>query len=135
MNMEKLQILSISKTREDLIQKREASWNEEKFDYEEPYEKEIDDLGNQIFDYLKKYRQFLPFEFIFEELTKLGHSPNLLYDDNGHFAMVSDGYQSISEEIADTEMAFLVTKRYWKNSVKEALDFYLDDNELENIEK
>lgn len=119
------QIQDLNKRREGLLQIHEDSWNPKTNKYEVDGH-EIDELADQIYSLLKNHKDDLSFEFIFEQLTKLGHAPNLLYDDNGHFALVGDGYQSVPDEISDVEMQFFVEKEHWKNSVREALSEYLD---------
>jgi len=119
------QIQDLSKRRDGFLQIREDSWNPKTNKYEVD-DKEIDKLGDQIFSLLKIHKDDFPLEFIIEQLTKLGHAPNLLYDDNGHFALVGDGYQSIADGISDVELQFFVEKENWKNSVREALNEYLD---------
>jgi len=120
------QIQDLNKRREGLLQIHEDSWNPKTNKYEVDGH-EIDELADQIYSLLKNHKDDLSFEFIFEQLTKLGHAPNLLYDDNGHFALVGDGYQSVPDEISDVEMHFFVEKEHWKNSVREALDEYFDE--------
>ena len=118
-------IENLSKKRYEYIKQRENSWNEEKEEYEiDP--SEIDELANQIQDLIKSGRYELPFEFIIEELTKLGDAPCIFYDDNGHFAISGDGYCSVSLEVDDWEGTFFVEKSMWKDSMREALDYYLD---------
>jgi len=120
------QIQDLNKKRDVFLQIREDSWNPKTNKYEVSDE-EIDKLADQIISLIREHRNDLPFEFIFEQLTKLGHAPNLLYDDNGHFALIGDGYQSVPDEISDIEMQFFVEKEHWKNSIREALDDYLDN--------
>jgi len=120
------QIQDLNKKRQGFLQIREDSWNPQTNKYEVSDE-EIDKLADQIISLIKEHRNDLAFEFIFEQLTKLGYAPNLLYDDGGHFAIVSDGFQSLpDDEPCDIDMHFFVQSQHWKNSVKEALDYYLD---------
>jgi hypothetical protein len=56
----------------------------------------------------------------------LGDAPNLLYDDNGHWSITSDGFQSVVTVPSDVETHFFIEKEKWKNTIREALDFYLD---------
>lgn len=131
-SVEEIHIENLSKKRYEYIHQYNDSWDDEAGDYtiEEP--KEIDELGDEIFKYIKLWKRSLPFEFIFEELTKLGHAPSLLYDDDGRFAIVSDGYQTVPiGEATDVEMGHLVKKERWKDSIREALDDYLNNDEDE----
>jgi len=123
------EIKELGKKRNNLLDIREASWDETILDYTNNPEKEIDQLAEEIFAKIKENRNLLPFEFIMEELTMLGQAPNLLYDDNGHFALSGSCFQSISEEIDDVEMFLLVPKNNWKNTIREALNVYLDEED------
>lgn len=114
------------KTRDLFLDTYENSWNQEKYIHEIDEPEEIDKLGDEILLLLKENQDDLPIDFIIESLTKLGDSPSILYDDNGFFAVVTDGFQSISEiSPDDTEMSFYVEKANWKPTVREALKFYL----------
>jgi len=88
---------------------------------------EVDILADEILDSIKKWRYVLPFEFIFDELTKLGWAPCLLYDDDGHFAVADDGWSEIPEESpGDIHLGHYITKNQWKDSIREALNYFLD---------
>jgi len=122
-------IESLNKQRDGFLQIREDSWNPKTFKYEVEDPK-IDELSDEIFSLIKEHRNNLSFEFIIEQLTKLGHSPALLYDDDGRFAIICDGYQSVpQDEASDIEMQYFVEKKHWKNSIREALDYYLDSED------
>ena len=63
-----------------------------------------------------------------ESLTKLGEAPNILYDDNGNFAVTGTGFQSVSmDEISDVTMSFFVLKEHWFKTIREALKYYLSE--------
>ena len=109
---------------ENLSKKRYEYFSQDKIS--EKDQNQIDDLARQILDYIKNWRYALSFKFIFEELTNLGWAPNLLYDDNGNFAISGDGIQSISDEPDDCDMHHFIKKDLWKPSIREALDYYLD---------
>lgn len=121
------EILKLSKKRYEFIELQNDSYNEETNKYEKEY-KEIDSLGKEILDSIKKYKDRLEFDFILIELTKLGHAPNLLYDDNGKFAIEGSGFQTVAfgDEPVDMEMQFFIEAEYWKDTPREALDFYLN---------
>lgn len=127
-SVEQNHIENLSKKRYEYVNMYENSYDEEKMKYtiEEP--KEIDELGDNIYESLKKWRRQLSFEFIIEELTKLGQAPCLLYDDNGHFAVCGDGTQSVPfGDKSDIILAHFVEKDSWKDSPREALNSYLDE--------
>jgi hypothetical protein len=123
---EQLYIQKLSDKRYDYINEREDSWDEESGHYTVDENPDIDILAIQILEKIKEWRANLTFEFIFEELTKLGQAPCLLYDDNGHFAISGDGFCSVSTEIQDWEGFCSAEKDSWKNTIREALDYYLD---------
>lgn len=126
---EKTHIENLSKKRYEYLKIQEDSWNEDILDYEnEP--KEINELADEILKCIQQWREELSFEFIFEELTKLGWAPCLLYDDNGNFAVSGEGMQGINPDGADNcEMIHFVEKDKWKPTIREALYHYLDDDE------
>lgn len=86
----------------------------------------IDEYANEIRKLLKENFESLEFEFIFEQLSCLGEAPNLLYDDDGHWTVTSDGFQSVTANGPDDwEGTFFVKKEDWKNTPREALKQYL----------
>jgi len=89
--------------------------------------KKIDDLAEEILRYIKLYFENLPFDFIMDQLANLGQCPNLLNDDNGHWAVTSDGFQNVPKggEPDDIETHFYVEASEWKDTPKEALLHYL----------
>ena len=94
---------------------------------------QIDNLANEIGNWLQKYQLFLPFEFIMEQLSRLGDAPSLLYDDDGHWCVTSDGFQNvIVDGPADWEGVFTISKELWKNTPREALEAYLSQNDEED---
>jgi len=128
MRMNKQQeITTLSNSRENLLYEQEASWNEDtcKYDYDS---KEIDVLGVKIHSMLNEHKEELPVDFIIEELTKLGHAPCLMYDDNGNFAVTGDGFQELSDDdTCDMSIYTFIKKEQWKPTVREALYDYLKD--------
>ena len=98
---------------------------------EEP--KEIDVLIEKIRKYVMDNLNILPVDFIVESLSDLGHAPNILYDDNGMFAVTSDSVQTVhAGDPVDMTMSFMVTKRFWKPSIREALVYYLTNEDEED---
>ena len=122
-------IENLSKERYGYIYERNDSWDEEAGIYSLEENPKIDQLADEILDLLKKLRDDLPFEFIFDELTKLGQAPCLLYDDNGYFAISASGYCSVNLEPDNWEGSFFVQKNMWKDSIREALNYYLDEDD------
>lgn len=123
----KEEIKKLSDLRYEFIDEQEKSWNEKKLDYN--YNPpEIDKLGERILTKIKTDKDQLEFEFIIEELTKLGQAPNMIYDDNGHFAVTSTGIQEVPEHNDPQGIAVtsFITEDQWKNSPREALYYYLE---------
>lgn len=128
-------INKLSYKRQELWKQYEDSWVEiaQKYDMEEP--KDIDILGEEILLLLQQNFDSLPVDFIIEELTKLGQAPSLIYDDNGHFAITSDGYSSICDEPQDAQVFCFVSKSQWKPTIREALKYYMfscDEDQMSN---
>lgn len=116
----------------DLISRRkcilDSQRNDDSESVEEEKDKRIDEMGDEIDSLLKTHRKELEVDFIIDSLTCLGECPSLLYDDDGHFALTSDGSQSMSltESPHDMDMVFWVKKEQWKDTIREALNHYLD---------
>lgn len=74
-----------------------------------------------------------PVDFIIETLTKFGQAPNLVYDDNGRFAVSSDGFNQVvtDDELIDQPMTIFVEKHMWYKTIREALYHYLTYSEDE----
>lgn len=54
---------------------------------------QISDNATKIRAFLRDNQSVLPVDEILETLTKLGASPSVIYDDNGHFTIGRDGWQ------------------------------------------
>ena len=128
-NLEKIEeISSLSQLRQEYVKKWEDSYNEGSEEYEDHLsELEMDKLSDTIWAHIREHRSVLPLEFILEELTVLGGSPYLVYNDNGYFAMTEDGFNSVnSGEPVDSAINCFVYASQWKKTIREALDNYLD---------
>lgn len=119
----------LQRIRQHQIDKYTESLDSSTFKYTMEESKEIEENAEKIKQLLKKGSHKLPFEFIIEQLTHLGQAPCLLYDDNGHFAVSSDGVSQVSteEDPADIGITSFVTKDMWKETPREALNYYLKD--------
>lgn len=58
-----------------------------------------------------------------QDLAKGGACPNLLNDDNGHWALTFDGFQTIpsSEEPEDVSLSCFIESDMWKDTIREAM--------------
>lgn len=121
------EIKMLSDSRYEYIDIHNKSWDDDLGNYTTEEPKEIDELSDKIYDLLVEYQKTLSFEFIIEELTKLGQAPCLLYDDNGHFAVVGSGFQSLpsGDDTEDITSSFIVEKELWFDTIREALTHYL----------
>jgi hypothetical protein len=92
--------------------------------------KKVDELGDEIYTYIKSYHESLPVDFVMEQLANLGHCICLLYDDNGHWVFSSAGFQNVpmSDEPEDIDTQFFVKAKEWKNTIREALNDYLNED-------
>lgn len=133
-------IFELSKKRYAILEDIRSYWDEDLIDYSidtSSMDKEVDSLGDQIYIQLKDNFDELPFEFILEELTRLGHAPCLVYDDNGHFAVSGDGFNPIIDEEEmedeenpfDFEMTIFCNSSSFKKTPREALKHYLFSEE------
>jgi len=88
---------------------------------------QIDELGDKILKILTTNVNVLEFDFIMQHLSYLGECVNLINDDNGHWAVCGDGYQSVAygDEPVDVETHFFIEAIHWKDTPKEALIHYL----------
>lgn len=126
-NKKEIEIKDLSKKRDKSLKEYENSWDEKSEKYIMSSE-EIDSLEKEIYKKIKEWKDFLSFEFIIDELTKLGHAPNLLYDDNGNFAITGDGFQTVPiNGPCDMEMSFFIEKDKWSPTIREALNKYLNE--------
>ena len=103
------------------------SFDEITFEYtiEEP--KEIDDIGDEIRTLIKSGIKTLDVDFILESLTTLGDAPQMMYDDNGHFAFSGDCLAPVTSDKFDENVQFTVfiEPDYWFDNIRDALEYYL----------
>jgi len=103
----------------------------------DPKEKElnekVDRLAEEIIKSILSHFDFLQFDFIMEQIAKLGSCPNLLNDDNGNWAVSTDGYQNVvsGDDPQDVATHFFIEAKEWKKTPKEALKYFLEENEEE----
>lgn len=68
-----------------------------------------------------------------EALVAQGDCPGIINDDNGHWAVSGSGMQSISAgpHPSDVSTAFFVPAGSWRESIRKAIDAYLDEEDDE----
>lgn len=103
-----------------------------------PEDKEAESIETAILVTLViPYFETYPCDFIIETLTKLGQAPNIMYDDNGLFAVSGAGYQPVvtGDEKLEGIISVLCTPEMWQKTIREAIWHYLttqtiDENKL-----
>ncbi len=87
----------------------------------------VDEIKDQIMFVIKKDFDSFEVDFIIETLTSFGDGPNIVYDDNGLFAVSSDGMQPVvtGDEKIEGSLTIFVEAQQWKPSIREALKHYL----------
>lgn len=88
---------------------------------------QVDEISEDITNSLIEYFDDYEVDFILETLTHFGDAPNLIYDDNGLFAVTCDGYQPVvtGNQKIEGEFIVFVEKKQWKKTIREALKYYL----------
>lgn len=122
-------IKQILKERMTYIKLREESFDEETLKYTVPMPKEVDSMAKEVEKLLKEHFKELPVDFIIETLTHLGQAPNVMYDDNGYFAVSGDGLQEVvyGRKKIEGGMTVIVNKKMWKKTIREALKYYMEN--------
>lgn len=88
---------------------------------------EADAIQFRITNSFKNHFHLYACDFILETLTMFGLAPNLVYDDNGKFAVSCQGYQPVvtgNERIAGA-LTIVVEKNMWKSTIRAALFRYV----------
>lgn len=94
---------------------------------------EVDEIMNIIVKEFENNIDNFEFDFIFETLTMFGWAPNLIYDDNGRFAVSGNGYcPTVIDKKIEGMFSVYVEKDDWKKTPKKALKRYLEKSVSEN---
>jgi len=109
------------------------SWDETIGEYgeytiDEP--KEVDELGDKIRELINEGANDLPVDFVLESLTHLGQAPQVVYDDNGHFAVSGTGMDPVmmtdsGKYEENVSISAFIEPDMWKDTIREALKHYL----------
>lgn len=112
----------------DLINKRSELLN---VDYDDPI---ADKIENEIIQILINNFNDFEVDFVTETITYLGYAPQLIYNDNGKFAIGTLVYFPVSiDEPIEGSMVITFEKDEWKDSIREALYYYLINKFTSNI--
>ncbi len=87
-----------------------------------------DSIKDTIIESIKTNFLMYPVDFILETYTCFGAAPNLVYDDNGRFAISDIGFQPVvmGDELLDEDIVTtFVVKDMWKTTIREALRYYV----------
>ena len=125
MNQIEIEISEMLTLRELELQKYYSSYNEIEDKYTLDFPNSVNVYDRLIISELKESFDKISIDFIIETLNHLGNSVNLVYDDNGHYSLCSDGYQTISDDIQAQTIISFVEKEEWKDNIKEAVLRYL----------
>ena len=71
-----------------------------------------------------------------EEATARGCCPNVVFDDNGHWACTDDGMQNVlvGDTPGDLESVVWVEARLFRKTIREAIDLYLTEDTADSAE-
>ena len=106
-----------------LLDIRSAKYSEDEND------PQVDTIRDEILAVIKGNFYSYEVDFILETLTRFGSAPNLVYDDNGMFAISDSGYQPVvtGDELIEGALTVFVEAVQWKKTIREALHYYLND--------
>lgn len=92
-----------------------------------PFMEKADQIESSIAASLHEHYNEYGVDEIIETLTRFGQAPCLVYDDNGMFAVSSDGYgpHVVGDEVISGSMQVIVNRTMWKKTIREALWFYM----------
>ncbi len=105
-----------------LLNKRDALLNKNNND------KTADEIQKKISTAIRENFNKYEVDFVLETWTRFGASPNLIYDDNGLFAVTGDkGFQQVvtGRKILEGNFIVMVEKKQWKKTIREALKHYI----------
>lgn len=89
--------------------------------------KRVDEIQREISTAIRKNFNKYEVDFILETWTRFGSAPNVVYDDNGLFAVSGDGYQPIvmGKERIEGAFTVFVEKKQWKKTIRQALKQFI----------
>jgi len=90
--------------------------------------KRVDEIQKEISTAIRKNFDQYAVDFILETWTRFGAAPNVIYDDNGLFAVTGDGYQKVvfGKERLEGTFTVFVEKKQWKKTIRQALKQFIN---------
>jgi hypothetical protein len=95
----------------------------------DPESARIDSIREEVITALQGKFNDYPVDFMLETLTRLGHAPCLINDDNGMWALSGAGMQPVvtGKERLDGSVMVIVEKKMWKHTVRKAIMHYINN--------
>jgi len=92
-------------------------------------EKVASDIEQNVLRELRDNYLKYPVDIIIQALTRLGWAPQVLYDENGMFAVSGDGMAPVvtGEQRLEGHMTTFVGSHQWFPTIREALQQYLNE--------
>lgn len=87
----------------------------------------IQSLRDQVLLVFRERSDEYEVDFIIETLTMFGYAPNIVFDDNGLFAVSGTGSQPIvtGRQKIEGAISVYVEKKQWKKTIRLAIKHYL----------
>lgn len=129
MNTASSQLNDLISERKKISKARDLTWDEDEVKYGNEYHEEYDTNRDLIFILIKENFDTLSLEDILEAYSHTGGAPCLIYDDDGNWAITTEGYQSINLEDTpqDLDASFFIEARFFKPNIREALKYWFGD--------
>lgn len=91
--------------------------------------KEADAIEEKIVKIFRERHEEFECDFILETYTHFGAAPSLIYDDNGMWAVLSEGTQPVvyGDDVFEghVDMMFFCNKDQWFDTIRGAVTHYL----------
>ncbi len=90
----------------------------------------LDAIDKEIIELLQQHFDLLDGLYILVILSHLGAAPNLVYDDDGMWAITTGGFSSIPNkemEFYSVDLTFVIEKEEWFSDPKEAIKYTLNN--------
>jgi len=90
-------------------------------------EKKVDEYAVKINEHLKQYIDELDPDFVLDSVTHLGCWPQLIYDDDGHWAVSEEGISNVIDTTKETyqQTTTVSDNKSWKDNIRDAVKYYI----------